>query len=246
MKSRRIRIHRYEDLPIRIRPWFIVFTFLIMFTLAFLGFTNFSHSLPLNDKALHFICFGLATAVLYWVSDVEEDARRVWLWRHFSLIFTGTVCLFFGGVVSEIVQSLLPYKQFDLGDVIANISGSSIGLFISYHLERRYRHRREIMRLYQPVQSTGDSSDSEDDTLPLHTSPNVSRNKPGRATRNTLGNVWDTSDSQEIFAIADDDDDLSTPKTGASLIPPKSGRPVPKGPQIVVTAPSTASGEFSR
>lgn len=260
MKSRRIKIHRYEHLPIRIRPWFVVFTFLVMLTLGLLGFTNFHQALPLNDKLLRFLCFGLATGVLYWVSDVEEDARRVWIWRHFSLIFTGVVCLFFGGIVSEIVQSLLPFKQFEFGDVIANISGSSIGLFLSYHLERRYRHRREIHRLYQPVQSTEDSSDSEDEgdsflPLPTHSSPNP-RNKssPGRGARNPLGNVWDTSDSQEIFAIADDeeDGDLSTPKTGASLIPPRSGAvggrtsPRPKGPQIVVTAPSTASGEFSR
>jgi hypothetical protein len=43
-----------------------------MLVLAFLGFTNFSHSLPLNDKLLHFICFFVATSVFYWIIDVEE------------------------------------------------------------------------------------------------------------------------------------------------------------------------------
>jgi hypothetical protein len=43
-----------------------------MLALAFLGFTNFSHSLPLNDKLLHFICFGLATGVFYFIIDVDE------------------------------------------------------------------------------------------------------------------------------------------------------------------------------
>lgn len=43
-----------------------------MFILAFLGFTNFSRSLPLNDKLLHFICFCVATGVFYFIFDVEE------------------------------------------------------------------------------------------------------------------------------------------------------------------------------
>lgn len=43
-----------------------------MVILAFLGFTNFSQALPLNDKILHFLCFGIATAVFYFIVDVEE------------------------------------------------------------------------------------------------------------------------------------------------------------------------------
>lgn len=43
-----------------------------MITLAMLGFTNFSRSLPLNDKLLHFMCFCLATGVFYFIFDVEE------------------------------------------------------------------------------------------------------------------------------------------------------------------------------
>lgn len=43
-----------------------------MIMLAMLGFTNFSRSLPLNDKLLHFMCFCLATGVFYFIFDVEE------------------------------------------------------------------------------------------------------------------------------------------------------------------------------
>lgn len=43
-----------------------------MVALAFLGFTNFAHSLPLNDKVLHFICLMLATGMFYFIFDVEE------------------------------------------------------------------------------------------------------------------------------------------------------------------------------
>ena len=37
----------------------------------------------------------------------------------------------------------LQYKEFRIGDVVANLLGSSLGLYISYHLEKYYRHRRE-------------------------------------------------------------------------------------------------------
>jgi len=77
-------------------------------------------------------------------------------------MFTGFVCFFAGGIVSEVVQSMLPvrplplifglscliptpqYKEFQILDVVANLLGSSVGLYISYHLEKYYRHRREV------------------------------------------------------------------------------------------------------
>ena len=43
-----------------------------MLLLAFLGFTNVSRSLPLNDKFLHLTCFCIATGVFYFIFDVEE------------------------------------------------------------------------------------------------------------------------------------------------------------------------------
>ena len=54
--------------------WFLCFTIVVMLLLAFVGFTNVSHSLPLNDKFLHFTCFCIATAVFYFIFDVEECA----------------------------------------------------------------------------------------------------------------------------------------------------------------------------
>jgi hypothetical protein len=52
-----------------------------MLMLAMLGFTNFSRSLPLNDKLLHFMCFCLATGVFYFIFDVEEYVD------HFTIYF---------------------------------------------------------------------------------------------------------------------------------------------------------------
>lgn len=39
---------------------------------------------------------------------------------------------------------ILQSKEFQIGDVVANLLGSSLGLYISYHLEKYYRHRREV------------------------------------------------------------------------------------------------------
>ncbi|KAJ7452343.1 hypothetical protein B0H11DRAFT_1741991 [Mycena galericulata] len=240
MKSYRVRIPKYEHLPIRLRPWFLIFTCFVMITLATLGFTNFSRSLPLNDKALHFLCFGIATGVFYFIFDVEEDARRIWFWRHSALIFTGFVCFFCGGILSEFVQSMLPYKEFQFGDVVANLLGSSIGLFASYHMERYYRKRREIARLYQPLDS-GSMSDLEDEDdslagtqlLPTHHSAAAAPKGGPKSAR--LADVWD--EREELFGIGgdSDDEDAATPVAGP---PPRqpgtpNGQPVPK---IFVTA----------
>ncbi|KAJ7111577.1 hypothetical protein C8R43DRAFT_158050 [Mycena crocata] len=244
MKSYRVRIPKYENLPVRLRPWFLIFTCVVMITLAFLGFTNFSRSLPLNDKALHFLCFGIATGVFYFIFDVEEDARRIWFWRHSALIFTAFVCFFCGGILSEFVQSMLPYKEFQFGDVVANLLGSSVGLLASYHMERYYRKRREIARLYQPL-DTDYMSDLEDDDdplagtqlLPTHHAASAPKGGQHKSTRIT--DVWD--EREEFFGIGGDSDDEDAPTPGgrATGPPPPSQPNTPSGqpiPKIFLTA----------
>lgn len=66
-----------------------------------------------------------------------RDARRIWFWHHSPLIFTGVMCFFFGDIVSEIVQSMLPvgyyaylhsafltyfwqHKEFQIGDIVVS------------------------------------------------------------------------------------------------------------------------------
>ncbi|EIN11670.1 hypothetical protein PUNSTDRAFT_62207 [Punctularia strigosozonata HHB-11173 SS5] len=239
MRSYHLRIPKY-DMPIRIRPWFIAITFGVMLALAFLGFTNFSHALPLNDKLLHFICLAIATGVFYFIWDVEEDARRIWIWRHAGLILTGIICFLFGGIMSEIVQSLLPYKQFQIGDVIANILGSAVGLYTSYYLEKYYRHRREISRLYQPLnadQLSDDDDDALEGTLPTHYQPYNPSPYPSHAgapatpqsaskpnvppkRQDRLGDVWD--EREDIFDIGGDSDEEHEVRTPQIVVsPPK-------------------------
>lgn len=62
----------------------------------------------------------------------------------------------------------------------ANILGSSIGLFVSYHLEKYHRYRREIHRLYRPLDSES-LSDFEDDLDTLSTQLLPVHNQRARA-----------------------------------------------------------------
>jgi len=231
MRSRSVTMPRnLPDLPIRLRPWFILFTSLIMMILALLGFTNIAQEWPLNDKILHFICFCVATGVFYFIFDVDEDARRIWFWRYFGLIATGFICFFFGGIVSEIVQGLLPYKKFDYGDVLANLLGSGLGLTVSYHIERYYRRRREISKLYKPLNEDieeGVYTDDEDlsgaaqpvfssSNLPPPNDPNLAKSTIYSGARPLVPpphiNVWD--DRLDVFDVGEDeeDDDSTPPK----------------------------------
>lgn len=126
--------------------------------------------------------------MFYMIWDVDEPARASYVWRNASLILTAITCFLVGGIGSEIVQSLLPYKQFQIGDIIANLLGSSLGLFFSYHLERRYRARRELERLYAPldIEDYGDLDEYEadEDEEPNHSQP--SANTIGGAPRSSL------------------------------------------------------------
>jgi len=221
MRSTKVHVPKW-DLPIRFRLWFIVLTAFVMLILAFLGFSNFSRSLPLNDKALHFLCFTVATAVFYFIFDVEEDARRIWIWRYAGLLTTAFTCFFVGGILSEFVQSMLPYKQFQAGDVVANLAGSSLGLYLAFHLERYYRRRREISRLYRPIDATSTESDDSDDDLaetllPSHYLPSsssrpvahahsgsTSNAKHVRKNSVNVSNVWD--EREELFGIGEEDE----------------------------------------
>ncbi|KAF8973068.1 hypothetical protein BDZ97DRAFT_1779181 [Flammula alnicola] len=234
MKSHRFRIPKY-DMPIRLRPWFLVFTCIIMIILAFLGFTNFSRALPLNDKLLHFLCFCIATAVFYFIIDVEESARRIWFWRHSGLIFTAFTCFFCGGIISEFVQAALPYKTFQWGDVVANFCGSSVGLYVAYYLERYYRHRREIARLYRPLSdSISDVEEDEEEDfsgtqlLPTYNNDINTTKAGGKTSR--LADVWD--EREELFGIGEESDDENGHEVGPSV---KAPRTHGQGPRIIVS-----------
>ncbi|THH07986.1 hypothetical protein EW145_g3014 [Phellinidium pouzarii] len=229
MRSYKFKLPKV-DFPLRLRPWFVLFTVLIMLVLVFLGFTNFSHSLPLNDKIIHLFAF----------SSEELSARS------FSLCFQLSSLRHSNryNMLNEDVQ----YKEFQMGDVAANLIGSAIGLWTAYYLERYYRHRREISRLYRPVSLDPDEFASEDEDedeqgtmlLSIHHSRGQNEAssmtpKSSKGGRIRLGDVWDERD--ELFGVGDSEDEdeeahMSQPIHHHALSPsPQQSA----GPKIVVT-----------
>jgi len=138
---------------------------------------------------------------------------------------------------------LSKYKEFDFGDVMANLLGSGSGLYIAYYMERYYRHRREISRLYRPLSADYISDSEEEDgaqILPSHYIPTnigAPRSKPNgthKSIHNNLSDVWD--EREELFGIGGDSDDEEVGGTS------EDGRiPVAAAPTITVTDADTQS-----
>lgn len=144
--------------------------------------------------------------------------------------------------MSEIVQSMLPHKEFQSGDVVANWLGSTLGLYLAYHIERYYRSRREIARLYRPLETDyiSDADNASDDEgmsgtqlLPLYSHPSVtSKSKPTKVAH--LNDVWD--EREELFDIGDDsgeEDGAGTPRPQHESS--QDGPPLPP-PKIIITS----------
>ena len=99
--------------------------------------------------------------------------------------------------------------------------GSSVGLFFSYHAERRYRTRREIERLYEPLDQElyGDEEEDEEDselgggTANVWKSSAASRGPEGQGKKVRFGQA-DVVDAEsaghnrkdDLFRIDDDEE----------------------------------------
>ncbi|GAA5882169.1 hypothetical protein JCM3774_005452 [Rhodotorula dairenensis] len=172
------RSFRLAQLPLRIRPAMILGTFLALLVLSMLGFhpTLATHiappSVPFSDKVLHFVCFAVATALFYACWVVEEPARRVTFWRYWNETVSLVGFTLVGGIGSEFVQALLPYKHFQLEDVLANLLGSGLAVLLMHHYARKARHEAELRRLYvhldQISPEDDDQDEDEDDSVDDH------------------------------------------------------------------------------
>ena len=79
-----------------------------------------------SDKLSHFIAYFVTTA---WLCLAFKRAR-------FSYIFLYSLFVFFYSTGIEVIQYFLPYRDFSVGDILANISGIITAAFIySAYLE---------------------------------------------------------------------------------------------------------------
>ncbi|GMK54487.1 hypothetical protein CspeluHIS016_0110730 [Cutaneotrichosporon spelunceum] len=148
-----LRSYPVRDLPLHVRPAIIAAVAIWVLLLGVLGFAPLP-DLPLNDKALHFFGMGFAAFLIYFVFEVPEGPhRRVWYIRRAPLLLTLVLAFLFGGIVSEFLQAMLPWKHFQVGDIVANLLGATVFLYIAHLLHTRARRRSEIADLYQPLPS---------------------------------------------------------------------------------------------
>lgn len=105
---------------------------------AYLGFADIS--LP-HDKLIHFITFFILSLMFYWL--FETSSTRVI--RNLTFI----VCTLVGGIGSEFIQGLLPYRDFDPKDIIFNVLGSSLALVVSMVYHRKIIEQRRLERYDQ-------------------------------------------------------------------------------------------------
>ncbi|WVF68022.1 hypothetical protein IAT40_002784 [Kwoniella sp. CBS 6097] len=146
-----MRSYPLKDLPLNIRPGMVFATAAWVILLGILGMAPLP-TLPINDKALHFFGLGFATFLLYFVMEVPDGAgRRIWYFRRAPLLFTLVGAFFFGGIVSEFVQSMLPWKTFQFGDIVANLFGSTLFLYLAHLAHKRHLRKLELSSLYQPL-----------------------------------------------------------------------------------------------
>jgi hypothetical protein len=110
----------------------------------------------------------------------------------------------------------------------ANLLGASLGLFTAYRLEKYYRFRREVARLYQPL-GESDGEESEEELLPTHIASKAAKgtalNQPKKNPR--LGNVWDSREDFDIGDASDEEEDIGRRRSTE-----------PFTPQIVVSYPN--------
>ncbi|KAI7864772.1 hypothetical protein BDF14DRAFT_1831926 [Spinellus fusiger] len=109
---------------------------ILLVVMGLLGFLPLSLELYVNDKVLHFVCFCLFGMCLYFVWNLSYKRN----------VLLASVFLFSAAVGSECVQGLLPYRTFDMYDILANVAGGTSGilsaLLIDYISATRREHRR--------------------------------------------------------------------------------------------------------
>ncbi|ORX41171.1 hypothetical protein BD324DRAFT_678553 [Kockovaella imperatae] len=236
-----MRSYPIRDLPLNLRPAMVMVTAAWLVLLGILGMAPLPN-LPVNDKALHFFGMGFATFLLYFVIDVPDGPhRRVWYIRRAPLLLTVIFAFFVGGIISEFIQGLLPWKTFQWGDILANLLGSSLFLYLAHLLHARSRKRMEISTLYQPLSShvyrdaqgrqhTFDASPtSHSPAQPSSVRPPSPQQGPYRHQRQG-SNVWDegseagrssvedlsrdTTRGTKVFDIGDEEELLDSPLPG--------------------------------
>ncbi|KAI8355077.1 hypothetical protein EDC96DRAFT_546188 [Choanephora cucurbitarum] len=99
----------------------LIALFFFLLFMGILGFAPVHLSEHINDKVLHFFVFFILSMLLYFLWDLSIKLNTILASSILIIIATG----------SELIQGLLPYRTFDLYDILSNILGGLLGVSLS-------------------------------------------------------------------------------------------------------------------
>lgn len=108
------------------------------------------------DKFVHYSVFYLMTLIFYHCFDTKNVSQLK--------LLTFTICTLCGGIGSEFVQSILPYRTFDYKDILMNVLGSLSALATS-EVYARYMVRRRRLKRLEIIKSIGDEAETLAETI---------------------------------------------------------------------------------
>jgi VanZ family protein len=128
------RIHRF------LRYWFpVLFYCLIIFVQSSYPTVHKTYDLPYIDKLLHLAGYAMLGVLFFRGfknSRFKNDFASI---RTVSILLTGIY-----GATDELHQYYVPYRTADIWDVISDLSGGFIGVYIYQALLKKYPEIRRI------------------------------------------------------------------------------------------------------
>ncbi len=106
--------------------WIILSTFLLLLPGSQFPKQNWTHYIPLFDKWVHIGMFSIMVLLLCWgFYKIKENT----LAKTFFWIFI--VCFCFGIAIEFIQREFIPFRSFDIGDIVADGVGCLAGYWYS-------------------------------------------------------------------------------------------------------------------
>ncbi|KAH8915303.1 hypothetical protein BT69DRAFT_1289031 [Atractiella rhizophila] len=194
--------------PVGVRPfWVLLFLLLLPYPLYLLLAKD--ATAPLNHLLLHFLTFlTLTTCLFYSISlpsttstSTTQTTRFSPLFRRLPLLLSASLSSF-AAITTELIQSLLPYKSFDVLDVLSNLAGAGLALLVCTYAEKRRRERRELSMFYQPLRLEDEEEDEDEvDERMWQSSFEQAREEE---------NPWVSA--EDVFSLGDEEEGDMTPR----------------------------------
>ena len=97
-----------------LKKFTIIAFYILIFVLAIIPPSEGQISFPYLDKLIHFLAFFIISVGTFYAFQVTE------IFRCFLLIACFGICI-------EVIQYFIPYRSFEILDIIADIIGALIG-----------------------------------------------------------------------------------------------------------------------